>query len=53
MTNAGVDNETVHWNGQEYVLEALDGLYDECVIDEDDEDYELGRERTDMYFGPR
>lgn len=34
-----VDNETVEWDCQEYVLDMLDRLEDEFVLDRDDEDY--------------
>ena len=43
MDEVEVDNETVHWNRQDYVIEAIDHLREECIIDEDDEDYERGR----------
>ena len=39
-----VDNETVEWDCQEYVLDMLDRLEDECVLDRDDEDYQDARE---------
>ncbi|KAI9802928.1 MAG: hypothetical protein M1825_002159 [Sarcosagium campestre] len=47
-----VDNETVEWNCQDYVLETLEALLDECIIDEDDEDCCEGRKRAiDNYYG--
>lgn len=39
-----VDNETVEWDCQDYVLEVLDKLEDEFVLDGDDEDYREARE---------
>ena len=39
-----VDNETVEWDCQEYVLDMLDRLEDEFVLDRDDEDYQDARE---------
>lgn len=39
-----VDNETVEWDCQEYVLDRLDRLEDEFVLDRDDEDYQDARE---------
>lgn len=36
VTKAKVDNETVHWNCQDYVMEIVDALVMECIIDEDD-----------------
>lgn len=34
-----VDNETVEWDCQDYVLEILDNLAENFVLDEDDEEY--------------
>ena len=34
-----VDNETLEWDCQDYVLEILDNLEVECLIDDDDETY--------------
>lgn len=34
-----MDNETVEWDCQDYVLEILDNLEDEFILDHDDEDY--------------
>ncbi|OQE20147.1 hypothetical protein PENFLA_c017G09337 [Penicillium flavigenum] len=34
-----VDNETVEWDCQDYVLEILDELQEDFVLDKDDEDY--------------
>lgn len=34
-----VDNETVEWDCQDYVLEILDNLVDNFVLNEDDEEY--------------
>ena len=34
-----VDNETIEWDCQDYVLEILDKLQEEFVLDKDDEDY--------------
>ena len=39
-----VDNDTVEWDCQEYVLDMLDRLEDEFVLDRDDEDYQDARE---------
>ena len=53
MRNRAVDNTTVEWNCQDYVLEPLEELCEECVLDEDDEDYEKGiRKAKRKYFGP-
>jgi hypothetical protein len=34
-----IDNETVEWDCQEYVLDMLEILENECVVDDDDEIY--------------
>lgn len=39
-----VDNETVEWDCQDYVLDILDNLEDEFILDRDDEDYRDARE---------
>jgi hypothetical protein len=45
--------QTVHWNCQDYVLEAIDGLHEEYIIDQEDEDYEIGKQKAvDNYYGP-
>ncbi|KAJ5488453.1 hypothetical protein N7539_003343 [Penicillium diatomitis] len=38
-----VDNGTVEWDCQDYVLEILDKLEDDFVLDTDDEDYSRAR----------
>ncbi len=50
---AEIDNETTEWNCQDYVIEVLERLYDECVIDEDDKSYKKGSSLAKKnYFGP-
>lgn len=49
---APVGNETVHWNCQDYVIENIDMLHEECIIDEEDQDYKAGREEAMTYFEP-
>jgi hypothetical protein len=47
-----VDNETVEWNCQDYVLEALEKLAEECLLDEEDEQYQKAiRIAKRKYFG--
>ncbi|THX69842.1 hypothetical protein D6D05_08854 [Aureobasidium pullulans] len=47
-----VDKETVEWNCQDYVLEALESLVEECIVDGDDEVYVDGVERAKRkYYG--
>jgi hypothetical protein len=41
---ANVDNETVEWDCQDYVLEILDTLEEECVLDGDDRVYQKQKE---------
>lgn len=54
MDSVEIDNETTDWNCQDYVLEALQKLAEECIIDEDDEDYKRGTEEAkEKYFGPQ
>ena len=54
MGRVEVDNDTVDWNCQDYVLEALEALAEECVLDEDDEDYKKGiRKAKRNYYGPQ
>ena len=49
-----IDNETLDWNCQDYVIEAIDKLHEECIIDEDDKDYKKGRKTAvDKHFGPQ
>lgn len=50
--DTNVDNDTVEWTCQDFVLEILDKLREDEVIDEDDGDYNIGREEAMEYFGP-
>ena len=53
IDNTKVDNETTEWNCQDYVIELLETLYEECIIDEDDKEYKRGMKKAkDKYFGP-
>ncbi|KAE8353428.1 hypothetical protein BDV28DRAFT_148086 [Aspergillus coremiiformis] len=38
--SVAVDNETVEWDCQDYVLELLEQLQEDHVLEEDDEDYQ-------------
>lgn len=40
VTATEVDNETVEWDCQDYVLEILHNLEEECIIDGDDKTYQ-------------
>jgi hypothetical protein len=47
-----VDNETVEWDCQDYVLEILDKLGEECIIDEEDRTYKKQRRKLESKRGP-
>ncbi|KAL9622067.1 MAG: hypothetical protein Q9160_003566 [Pyrenula sp. 1 TL-2023] len=50
VDRAKVDNDTAHWNCQDYVIEIVEALLEECVIDE--EDYLGVRESILSHYGP-
>jgi hypothetical protein len=53
VEHSKANNTTVDWNCQDYVIELVEKLYDECIIDEDDKYYKKGlQEAKDKYFGP-
>lgn len=53
VREANVDNETVEWNCQDYVIEILEELHKECIIDDEDEHYEKGvRLAKKNHYGP-
>ena len=45
ISSAEFKNSVVHWNCQDYVLEILDKLAEECVVDEDEEEYNNARNK--------
>ncbi|KKK21112.1 hypothetical protein ARAM_007617 [Aspergillus rambellii] len=47
-----VNNETIKWDCQDYVLELLDKLEDEFILDRDDEDYREARKDLKEKRGP-
>ncbi|KAE8147335.1 hypothetical protein BDV25DRAFT_160572 [Aspergillus avenaceus] len=49
---ARVDNETLEWDCQEYVLEILEELEEAAVLDERDRDYESVKEDLKARRGP-
>ncbi|KAK6345786.1 hypothetical protein TWF730_010129 [Orbilia blumenaviensis] len=49
---AEIHNEIVEWNCQDYCLEALEGLRENFLISDDDENYEDGIGKTKEYYGP-
>lgn len=44
VSSVDVNNETIEWDCQDYVLEILDKLEEETILEEDDEDYKIARE---------
>jgi hypothetical protein len=47
-----IDNETVDWDCQDYVLEVLDHLEEELVIDGNDGEYIAAKEEGKSHYGP-
>jgi hypothetical protein len=47
-----IDNETVDWDCQDYVLEVLDHLEEELVIDGNDGEYIAAKEEAKSHYGP-
>ncbi|KAI9855633.1 MAG: hypothetical protein M1813_009679 [Trichoglossum hirsutum] len=47
------NNEVSLWNCQDYVLELLEKLEEECVIDGEDSQYVNNKEKVKSYFGPQ
>lgn len=52
VSTVSVDNETVQWDCQDYVLEMLDALEEEYILDRDEEEYRDARETLDEKRGP-
>lgn len=45
-------NSISHWNCQDYVIEALEKLEEECVVDEDEKAYISAKKQVKKHFGP-
>ena len=45
-------NDVVHWNCQDYVIEVLESLEEECIIDGEDKLYVKAKKEVERYFGP-
>ena len=45
-------NDVFHWNCQDYVIEILDYLEDECIIDGEDNSYIKAKKEAKKHFGP-
>lgn len=52
IDNASPDNSTALWNCQDYVMEILENLEEECVLDDEDEDYVKAKKEVKKYYGP-
>ena len=49
-----IDNEVESWNCQDYVVEVLQKLEEECVVDGDDRDYKKAmKELVGKHYGPQ
>ena len=46
------DNSVAHWNCQDYVIEILEKLEEECVIDGDAKAYKTAKSRVKTHYGP-
>lgn len=46
------EKSVAHWNCQDYVIEILDLLEEECIIDGEDEAYIKAKKEVKKYFGP-
>ena len=45
-------NDVALWNCQDYVMDLLGRLEEECIIDEDDKSYTKAKKKVKTYFGP-
>ncbi|KAL8838834.1 MAG: hypothetical protein Q9170_001989 [Blastenia crenularia] len=45
-------NDIVEWNCQDYVIEVLEKLEEECVVDLDDKAYSSAKKQVKKHFGP-
>lgn len=43
-----VDNTRAEWNFQNYIIEAMGPLGEECTIDEDENDYKKGINKKEL-----
>ena len=48
-----VDNETAEWNCQDFVIEVLEKLEEECIVEDDDEDYVKGKKKMMKHYGAK
>ncbi|MCJ1230280.1 hypothetical protein MMC12_006952 [Toensbergia leucococca] len=45
-------NSISHWNCQDYVIEVLEKLEEECVVDEDNKAYISAKKQVKKHYGP-
>ena len=51
VSSVKLQNDVVHWNCQDYVMETLDLLEEECIIDGEDKSYIKTKEKLKKHFG--
>ena len=52
VSSMKVPNDIVHWNCQDYVIETLDRLEEECIVDGEDKSYIEAKKELKKHFGP-
>ena len=52
VSSVKLQNDVVHWNCQDYVMETLDLLEEECIIDGEDKSYIKTKKELRKHFGP-
>ncbi|KAM0802264.1 hypothetical protein BDR22DRAFT_819811 [Usnea florida] len=52
VSSVKLQNDIVHWNCQDYVIETLDLLEEECIVDGEDKSYIKAKKELKKYFGP-
>lgn len=52
VSSVKIQNDVSHWNCQDYVIEILDKLEEECIIEEDDKKYIKAKKEVKKHFGP-
>lgn len=48
-----IENDIVNWDCQDYVLEMLEKLEEECIVEVEDETYKDAKKELMEKFGPR
>ena len=52
IASVSPDNSVSHWNCQDYVMEVLEKLEEECIVDGEDKAYIAARNQVKKHFGP-